>query len=633
VDDLLKQANDQLAKGDWDAAAQTYRKAAIAAEGLPPAGRAQSALLVGQAIEAMTQRLPRTDLLPELQKSAQLAYQTAAQNGAPAQRAEANNNIGVLYIKQRQYPEAVQAMSQIDFDSADASNRFIYHYNYARALEAAGKSRDAYAQYVAAINQPVAFEPASVGAFRVLEHAAQPGARTPAAAGLANRLINTGQPRLAAQAARASLLRWGDEPRASELLFVLARYYLIASVTPEEFDVTDGQAAADRRNTPAALGAFANLPNQAPLQWRGLSALAEQRQALRDQANQIRTAYSGESLPTFTNKDQAVRAFGAWAAPEAAAALFSDLLRHIGRSYQQRNNPKAAMARYMAAWWLDIDASEAALAVATLLKQHHKEIDPDGRLYQAFIDSLFEAKGDMYKRQFKQQDDWLNILRTHLALGSIFASDGKWGDEYDARSATFQFHMATVAERRIRERDREFPPSPGLYTRLAQCYEATGKPDRAAEQYVTAAESYADYYKDPVGASATRQKLQNLNVTLSPDQVKRLQRVDAMINSLPKTTPRTKDPANLPEGLTPDQRQRIQKVREQQDPKIAELQTKLQTQSIQRTQQAAPPPDAFEKEKQLRQQLQSAQQKQQRDVETILTPDQRAKLRERQQQK
>ena len=78
-----------------------------------------------------------------------------------------------------------------------------------------------------------------------------------------------------------------------------------------------------------------------------------------------------------------------------------------------------------------------------------------------FIRTLFMTKGEAYK-----SEDWLNILRLHTILGTIYTRQKKWGTYADPEGALFLFEHAMQAEQRYRSQHPEFPRSPGLYAQL-----------------------------------------------------------------------------------------------------------------------------------------------------------------------
>src|SRR5262249_33523528 len=86
----------------------------------------------------------------------------------------------------------------MNFPSIQPEQRFLYLYNFGRALEAIGRPREeqeAYAIYADAIHLRPGFEPASQRAFAILHRAESP--RVADAVRLATLLIDKGSPALA----------------------------------------------------------------------------------------------------------------------------------------------------------------------------------------------------------------------------------------------------------------------------------------------------------------------------------------------------------------------------------------------------------------------------------------------------
>jgi len=162
--------------------------------------------------------------------------------------------------------------------------------------------------------------------------------------------------------------------------------------------------------------------------------------------------------------------------------LFLALLKRIGAYYARTGDPLKALPRFTAVWALDHSNIQAALSAAGLLQDNRKKIDPQGKILDRFIESIFEEKTFAYRTN---SQDWENILRFHIVLGTIYADQKQWGhdENSDARTAMFQFSHALRAEEKIHERKPDSPPSPGLYERLGECYQAIGIEREALDQY------------------------------------------------------------------------------------------------------------------------------------------------------
>ena len=85
-------------------------------------------------------------------------------------------------------------------------------------------------------------------------------------------------------------------------------------------------------------------------------------------------------------------------------------------------------------------------------------------------------------------EDWQAIARYHTLLAEIYTRNGKWGDLDDPYSAVFQWENAIRAHRRLSGSSPA--PIPRLHAALAHCYQEKGDEEKAAENYLTAAEQF-----------------------------------------------------------------------------------------------------------------------------------------------
>jgi hypothetical protein len=83
--------------------------------------------------------------------------------------------------------------------------------------------------------------------------------------------------------------------------------------------------------------------------------------------------------------------------------------------------------------------------------------------------------------------EWPHILPLHIALGTIFEEQKKWGDANnpgDPRGALFQWQHAIIADAEVRKRNPASPPSAGLHAHLGNVYRALGRTDDAIDDAI-----------------------------------------------------------------------------------------------------------------------------------------------------
>ena len=410
------------------------------------------------------------------------AYREVIAIGTPAQRLLAQNNLGALLLRQGKTKEAIEVLQTMSYLAVATSERYVYTYNTARAFEQAGDPASAFKLYAEALFIQPGFEPAIEGAFRVAWKSGPQGRA--AAADLARRLIDRGQAERVAPRLHESLKVWAADPQLQQLLAPLVRCYAQLWLDPAAFDKTE-------------------WPAMVPLVV-GPSGLA---------VREIRLAFVGPLKPTFYDPYEPgpIRAWREepWVEP------YSLLLRRLGDTYRRRGQFNDALARYALAWSLNRADLEAALYAADLLLEEAQIVDPDRRLLNQFIEKLFESKARAYL-----SEDWLNILRLHTVLGTIYTRQERWGTPDNPRGALFQFEHALLAEKKSRAKNPKFPESPGLHTQLANVYVHLNRPGDAGQQYLAAAEVYV---KEGRGKEAREMldRVRSIHNDLSPADLQR----------------------------------------------------------------------------------------------------------------
>jgi hypothetical protein len=258
-------------------------------------------------------------------------YEAVAAQGDAVQARAARNGLGVLLLREGRPADALAAMREIDIAAVPAPQQFVFHSNLAHGYEATGELNEALASYKAALAQEPGFGPAQEGAFRVLHLRRPPPVQE--AQALVQMLADQGQARAAGERLRDLLIAWAGQAAGSELLPLLARTYVTAKVSPQDF--AEGTRPLLAKVTDPALS----------------TALA-----------QLATAYLDE-IPLGMDGAEARRRFSAWADGNAKARALAGVLRLVGSLEDAAEHPRQALARAWVAWLIDRRDPENAVAV------------------------------------------------------------------------------------------------------------------------------------------------------------------------------------------------------------------------------------------------------------------------------
>lgn len=438
-------------RGDWSKACALHREAvALARQETNKEALADASLKYARVCElSAAQDATGT---ASLDKAANTYREVTAIGTAP-QKLLAQNNLGILLLRQGKAKEALQVLQEMSYLKVASSEGYVYAYNTARALEQTGDPTAAFKLYAEALQTQPAFEPAIDGAFRVLWKSAPQGLSD--ATYLAQQLIDRGEAERVTPRLRESLKVWGADPQLQRLLAQLVRCYAELSLDPAAFDKTEWPAMVPLIEGPSG-------------------------RAVRE----IRLAFAGPLEAAFYDRYE-LGPVRAWREEPWKAQPYSLLLRRLGDGYRRHGRFDDALARYALAWSLNPEDVEAALYAADLLQEEPKILDPENRLLNQFIEKLFESKAKAYLG-----NDWLNILRLHTVLGTIYVRQEKWGTPNSPRGALFQFEHALRAEKEYRAKNPKFPESPGLHAQLANVYLHLNRRGDAGEQYLAATEVY-----------------------------------------------------------------------------------------------------------------------------------------------
>ena len=488
--DLLRQGGYARAQGDLAGAKSAFNEARQAAKTEKTTGlEAQAALQYARTIQS----LETPQLNKENVAEARTAYAEVIRLGTPQQRVHAQNDLAVLSLRQGDPQEAVATLRQVDTGAVEPGQRSLYAYNFGRALELAGNGREAYQKYTQALEQDPGFGPATEGAFRLLRESGS--AQVAETARLAETLLGRGQPESAGRELRRALEAWAAQPDAQRLLAVLLRYYVAATLDPPGF-----------------------RKEEMPF----LKRVSDRGPQLAPAIKQVAAAYAGD-VPAFVERGSARGFFNAWSPEPWKVEPFSRLLKVIGDSYDRAEQPRQALALYSGAWSLDPANTEAGLYVALTLRDHGEGLDPGGRLLSRMTESIFEEKGIAYQKQ-----DWLNILRQHVLLATIFEKEDRWGPRSNPQSAIFQWTNALKADDRIRQRDPNFPLSPGIYLHLGECHARVGDPNLAWSAYAKASYAFLKVSK-PEDAAMALERARSLVKFMTPKQMETIRTLENAI--------------------------------------------------------------------------------------------------------
>jgi tetratricopeptide (TPR) repeat protein len=434
-----------------------------------PSVKAEALLEAAQTHHAMFSRDPAQSIHAE---KAIDDYRSAIKIGNPTQQTQAQNNLGILYLKQRDYTNALRAFESMDPNQVLPEDKFIYDYNLGRAYELTGHPNTAYPNYLRSLDANPAFSLAAEKAFNNLRQSEGPP-KIDECLRLADRLLGSSQSSLASQEALRCLDIWGNNPSAERLLTVLVRHYVNTSLSPDAF-VKD--------------------------EWRHLEYLASRHHRLQLAVMEVRLAFTGDFKARIQGSlSEPVQPFPEWSRFESRAKsgekAFPRLLKNIGDFYYQSTgakgdcrDPEKAIARYAAALSMDPMNTESALFTSAILRDYSSRLDPRHALYDQLVDRIVASDG------IDSPQDWANLMKTHFLLGSIFERDKKWGSEGERRSAIFHWSLALRAKDKVRQLDPEHnaPLTPGLNHSLAQAYKAIGRNDDSFDQFLLAARQFKE---------------------------------------------------------------------------------------------------------------------------------------------
>jgi tetratricopeptide (TPR) repeat protein len=520
--ELLRKAENEKRQGKLEDAVKTYDQLRRAA-----AERGQSELEAKANLDQGRARHALARQGKDVDQQTQLAidnYQAAIRLGDPSLQALARNDLAALYIRAGDGPKALEYLSECDPDQIKPEHRYVYHYNFGRALQLDRQNERALDCYWKTLQSNPRFEPALERTFEVLDSSPDSDAYRDGEKYL-RLLLSQGQVELARRWAIQLLARHTLSQHAPKMLTILVQSYAQSYIPPTVF-----------RNK----------------LWLELAELTDSDQ-WKEPVEEIRKAYLDDFKQDIQPSDERpLTSFPYWSARERAVeqrSAFSALLKRIGDYYAQyrrdEDNPERrkalgpdlAFTRYTTAWMIDQENAECAILAAALLRDYRKTIDPGGTRYKALMDEYFLLKGVEYRRPVKSVDAWKKIRAMHFILGSIFEGESRWGSKSDVRSAVFQWSLAQRAEkeleRAMNHQGLEFRPNPAIHKRLADALRRSEAPHERTEafrNYMGAARGFieAGRHEEARQAVASARSLD-----LSSEQERELAAIEADIGDGP----------------------------------------------------------------------------------------------------
>lgn len=445
LSDQVLVAKQAQTGGRYREAAQAYEQE-LGKPDAPPAARTAVQLAYAQTLEQWSKQEP--DAGGDRLGKAEALYRASIESGDRQQRQLARNNLGALQIQQGKYGEALATMTAVEAE-ADPASRFAYTYNLGRAYELNGKPMQALDHYLKALDAQPAFAPPREAALQLIQSQAAP--RAEGARRLTSALLSRGQSRTAGDVLRALL----KEPSADDVAPLLG--LLMQTYVSQAIDL----ASFQEREVPF----LESIPRSG---------------ASRQLSGEMTRAMLDQKLPVIVRADQWRRVFPMWSMERNTKDL-SAFMKYAGDLHNRSGRYQQALARYLGAWAFD-DANGDAAVYAAMIIQAHPEIDRDRVVLNALVNGIFDAKSD-----YILANDWPNSLRTHIVLAGIFEQLGQWGPIGNPRTAAYQWKAALDDEQRILRTDKSFGRSPGLYTRLAECYQRLGSRREARDLLLKAA--------------------------------------------------------------------------------------------------------------------------------------------------
>jgi tetratricopeptide (TPR) repeat protein len=404
-----------------------------------------------------------------LQEEAVALYKEALPNLTGVVRLQTANNYGTILLRQDKPQKALEVLQPLEQEytqSNDTAGKTAYFYNLGRAYEKSAELTKAKKSYQQAALTDPGFSPASRAVNRLLPKVAKNDEVLAGTAEWLNAVIDKGdlaqaEKNLQSVLANEELYRL---PGFEKILISLIRYLALV-----ESDVDQFRERWEHRLPP--LGTLQPTAQRVTLELKSL--------------------YHGDLEIEFKPESglRYVNTIFHESRKSGMADLATRFVKMVGDRYRAARFPAWALQRYAIAWSLDTTNMEAAYGAVNVLFENVDLLPGATDQLDRFIHEVFELKGQAYKAPVGE--DWENILRFHLVLGSIYTKKEIWGNSYNARSAIFQLEHALHVHSRLAaaKRDEVAGPIAGVQFALGGSYEKTGDKREAGAMYLKAAES------------------------------------------------------------------------------------------------------------------------------------------------
>ncbi len=406
----------------------------------------------------------------ELRARAVSLYREALPSLTGPARLQTANNYSTMLLKQNKPGQALEVLQSLKEEyqrSSDNQGKTAYFYNLGRAYEKSGQTvmaKKAYQQ--AAIVDPD-FSPASRAVTRLLSKVEPDAASLGETADWLNAVTDKGDLALAKKNIQMAL----NSPKLytkngfEKILLSLIRHLIEEKCSPARF----------------ASEWLAELPR-----------LESMQPAAQGMVKEIKAVYNRVFPVDFHPGSglRYMRFITAIAGRNGQPELPTRFAKTTGDGFRIAGAPGMALQRYAIAWTTDTTNMEAAYGIVNILFERSGQAAGEAdELLNRFISEVFELKGQAYRAPVG--DDWENILRFHLVLGSIYARKGIWGNPDNPMSAIFQLEHAVQVHSRLLRSGRSAAAGPiaGVQYALADAYDKSGQLRNAGSMFLNAAQS------------------------------------------------------------------------------------------------------------------------------------------------
>ncbi len=350
---------------------------------------------------------------------------------------KASNNYCAQLLRRKRPGEAVAVMKNVERTFASqpidrkAKSRFLY--NYGKALQMAGDHDGAYKALQDSMKADPRFKQAARDAAQIALDSRSESIGIPQMLELTGKQLVLFDYEGAGGNLREALVvdHWIGHKLYPQLFVQLVRYLTVADLDAKTFQA-----------------------KWAPL----MSRIKNNRRLgtdMRAMANQIVAIQTGR-LELDLDPGSVRYTFRYWTRQEEAGTnkvvtkALSDFMKTTGDRFQDKDALDKSLACYSNAWALNPENMEAGLYMANLLlydfQKGDRVLDPEGGILRWFIETLFSAKNDQYRRL---GGDWERILKCHIILATIFEKRNHWGPPTNPSTAAFQWKYAGGALRRV----------------------------------------------------------------------------------------------------------------------------------------------------------------------------------------